>query len=341
VWQFVNRFASFYPFAAVLKSLVRGDFEAWPVCESHIKRRFPNGWESTGNTDPSNFEEACLAMMPREIYEDFVRGYTEKQWGVPARELGAELAGRFTVASDHDPRLKQSAYQGLPQDGYSRFMSNMLNGIPCICNCDYLHHRNEFTAEKRIIYTGAIDELFDYQLGKLAYRAQRRDHRYYPHLDLYQPAPQVNNPSPSNGAYVRTVEWKHVMPPEFAGRIKGTLVTFETPYSPHDSNEYEYPMPDRRNERLAACYKQMAEGLPQLQICGRLAEYRYYDMDQAIERGFSAAQELFAAENFSIVLAEIVTARQQMEALADALSDAREENSRDKQSAHSRAAIEA
>lgn len=292
IWEFVNRFASFHKYEAVVESYVDGGYQNWPITGDYIQRVTGEQWEPAFAGTPANFEEASLAMMPRLVYEKFVKGYTEKQWGVPAHALSADLAKRFDVREDNDPRLKLHKYQGIPSNGYSSFMRNMLDGIPAILNLDYLHHRDSIKARKLLVFTGPIDEFFGFDLGRLTYRGQRREHTYLPDVDYALPCGQVNNPDLNNGAHIRTLEWKHMMPPQYAQRIEGTVLTREIPFSPTSPNDYEYPFPDGVNAHLYERYRERTEKIPGLLICGRLGDYRYYDMDQAIGRAMMLAQRI-------------------------------------------------
>jgi UDP-galactopyranose mutase len=292
LWAFVNRFARFYKYEAALQSLVDGRFENWPIAGSYIRRAIGESWTPEFRGTPANFEEASLAMMPRLVYEKFVKGYSEKQWGVSARSLAADLAKRFDVRADDEPRLMRHKYQGLPENGYAGLMSAMLEGIPVLLNVDFLRHRDEFTASRKTIFTGPIDEYFGFDLGRLAYRGQRREHTYLPDVDGAQPCGQINNPDPANGPHIRTLEWKQMMQPEHAARIRGTVLTREITVSPTNPNEYEYPFPDATNAKLYREYRTRAEATPGLLVCGRLGEYRYYDMDQAIARAQLLARRL-------------------------------------------------
>jgi UDP-galactopyranose mutase len=292
VWQFVNRFATFDRYEAVVKSYVDGHYENWPIAASYIRQVVGEGWQPEYRGVPRNFEEASLAMMPRLVYEKFVKGYTEKQWGAPANSLSPNLATRFDVRHDDEPRLVRHKYQGIPSDGYSNLMANLLAGIPLVLNCDYMQARHTFSPSLMTIFTGSIDEFFAYDLGRLAYRSQQRQHAYLADVDYALPCGQVNNPNPNHGAHIRTLEWKHMMPRHLAAEVRGTVLTRETPVSPSDPNHYEYPFPDRHNTALYEAYRQRAAALPDVLICGRLGEYRYYDMDQAIGRALVLAQRI-------------------------------------------------
>lgn len=296
IWGFVNRFADFYSYEAQIKSYVDGEYENWPIAAGYIRRTVGEGWQPSFQGVPANFEEASLAMMPQLVYEKFVKGYTEKQWGVPAAELSASLAKRFDVRLDDEPRLMRHKYQGLPVEGYAALMSNMLAGIPLVLNFDYLQRREVFRPRKMLVFTGPIDEFFSYDLGRLHYRGQVREHIYCPGESFAQPCGQVNNPDPACGPHIRTLEWKHMMPAGYAAHIKGTVLTRETTISPDDPNSYEYPFPDEANARLYKRYRERADACPGLLVCGRLGEYRYYDMDQAIGRAAMLAKSLLAQE---------------------------------------------
>jgi UDP-galactopyranose mutase len=292
LWRFVNRFASFYEYKAALKSWVDDQFENWPITGSYIRRMAGEKWEPEFKGQPANFEEASLAMMPRVVYEKFVKGYNEKQWGVPAHTLSANLAKRFNVREDDEVCLMGHKHQGIPEHGYAGLMRKMFEGVPVLLNCDYLKQRDEFKSAKMVVFSGPIDEYFGCDLGRLKYRGQRRQHEYLADVEYAQPCGQVNNPDPANGPHIRTLEWKHMMQREFAGRIRGTVLTREVTVTPTDPNDFEYPFPDETNSRLYQAYRERAQAIPNLLVCGRLGEYRYYDMDQAIARAQLLAKRI-------------------------------------------------
>jgi len=285
IWAFAQRFSAFYTYVPCLKSWVDGAYENWPIAASYIHRTVGADWQPAFRGTPGNFEEAALALMPEQVYYQFVRGYNIKQWGLDPRHLSATLIRRFDVRADDDPRLMpHKRFQGLPIHGYARWMENMLQGIPLLLNTDYLAHRKEFKPRKRTIYTGPIDAFFDYRFGKLAYRGQQRSVEYLPDVDTFQVVGQVNNPAPEAGSPIRTIEWKHLLPPTVAARIGGTLLTREVPFTPDDADQFEYPFPDAANAALYARYRALADEHPEVLVAGRLGEYKYYDMDQAIGR---------------------------------------------------------
>lgn len=296
LWQFVNRFAEFYDYVAALKSWVDGQYENWPIAASYIRKHIGESWEPSFKGTPSNFEEAALSLMPEQIYEKFIKGYNIKQWGVDPRTLSATLVKRFDVREDDDPRLMpHHKYQGIPRQGYASLMENMLKGIPVILDCDYLKRKQEFQYNKMLIYTGPIDEYFNYEFGKLKYRGQKRVHEWIDNLEWHQPCGQVNNPDLNNGPHIRTLEWKHMMEASTISAIHGTLITKEITYTPESPEDFEYPFPDQENADLFKKYKEKAESISDLLICGRLGEYKYYDMDQAIARAFMLVEKKILA----------------------------------------------
>lgn len=293
VWQFCTRFAKFYRYEAVIKSKVDGEFQNWPIAHSYIERTVGVDWQPEFLGNPENFEEAALSLMPRQIYEKFVKEYNEKQWGVSARELDSGLCRRFDVRSNDDPRLKPNErYQGIPENGYAEFMRSIMRGIPVILNYDYLRHPDGIQPIKLLVFTGPIDEFFNFDIGRLKYRGQRRSHSYLPDTRFALPCGQVNFPQHLDGPHIRTLEWKHMLPREIAKRIDGTVLTTETPFAPKAPDRYEYPFPDKSNAHLYEKYRERANALPNVLICGRLGEYRYYDMDQAIERAMMLADRI-------------------------------------------------
>ena len=292
IWAFVNRFAKFYNYEPALLSWVDGTFENWPIAASYIRRVIGKDWKPEFLGTPNNFEEAALSLMPRLVYEKFVKGYSEKQWGVAPTLLAPGLIKRFDVREDDEPRLMRHKHQGIPTDGYAMLMSRMLEGIPILLNCDYLACRGEFSSQKWTVFTGPIDQYFQADNGCLKYRGQKRTHEYLPDAGFVQPCGQVNNPDMANGTHIRTLEWKHMMEPSHASRILGSVLTREVTITATDPNDFEYPFPDNDNTSLYEIYRKRAETIPKLTICGRLGEYRYYDMDQAIGRAMLLADRL-------------------------------------------------
>ena len=296
IWGFATRFADFEPFEAVVKTRVDGEIENWPIAASYIRRCVGAHWAPEFAGAPANFEQAALGLMPRLVYERFVKGYTEKQWGTAATSLAAELCRRFDVRDDDDPRLTPSkTHQGMPVEGYSRWVEQMLAGVPVLLNFDFLSQRDAIRPRVRTVFTGPIDAFYDYRFGRLKYRGQRRVTWFLPDLGQAQPCGQVNEPD-GRVPYVRTIEWKHMLPRAWRAQLRGTLLTREIPVDAERLDELEYPFPDARNRATYERYRALAEADERVLICGRLGEYRYYDMDQAIGRALRLAERLLETE---------------------------------------------
>lgn len=290
VWEFATRFDRFYEYKARVVAEADGQVYPWPLGASTLRKLVGDDWRPGFTGTPTNFEEASLAMMPRRVYDLFVKDYNEKQWGVPARTLSADLAGRFDVRADDDPHLKPNAkHQGLPVHGYTSWVRNMLHGIPVLTGFDWIRRQDEIHHRKHLFYTGPIDELFGFRFGKLDYRGQKRVDTFIPTDGFFLKEAQVNTPGHDSGPQIRHIDWKRVMDPEHRTGIRGSLVTTETPYSPTDPDQYEYPVPDKKNAILYGLYRDDAAELENVTVCGRLGEFKYLDMDQAIARAMTIA----------------------------------------------------
>jgi UDP-galactopyranose mutase len=290
VWRFMNRFARFHKYEAEVKCRIDGAVEDWPVNEAYVRRIAGEDWRPGFSGIPTNFEEAALKMIPRPVYEKAVCGYSTKQWGVPPRDLSVDLAGRLEVRGGNDRRLTPWArYQGVPRGGYTRMVERMLEATDVVCGFDYTQNREAFRPKRLTIYTGSIDEFFEYCLGTLKFRAQRREVRCLSSVSAHQEAVQVNEPSLDAGPHIRTIEWKH-LPQDGAFSSTVTVITVETPTTATSADSREYPFPDAANRGLFHRYRALACSVGDVLICGRLGDYRYYDMDHVVYRALSAAR---------------------------------------------------
>jgi UDP-galactopyranose mutase len=293
IWQFVNRFSKFYRFEAEILSSLEDELVNWPLNESYIEKLEGKDWRSKLRTEPAeNFEQACLRLMPEKIYEKFIKEYNEKQWGVPCSSLDASLCKRFDVRADSETRLKPKAkYQGLPIGGYSNLVKQMLKNIKVVLNFNFLKNRDTFRPKYKTIYTGPIDSFFNNEFGKLKYRAQKRK-KITIDQKWYQKKVQVNYPLHRSGKHIRIIEWKHLQGPDFSFIRDETSITIETPFSPSCFTDYEYPFPSLKNRLIYEKYKEKSNELQSVVFAGRLGEYRYYDMDQAIGRAMKITNEM-------------------------------------------------
>lgn len=305
IWNFVTQFAQFRPFQARIMASIDGVYEEWPINQRHLDR-YPDWRPGEAGRLPRNFEEACLRKVPPQIYRDMIEGYTRKQWGVDPDQLSASLARRIRINPSTEHTLApHHRHQALPVGGYTAWVKQMLAGIPCLCNMDFIQTRNEICARKLLIYTGSVDEFFGFDEGRLGYRGQHRTDVYYQNADLLQPCVQVNYPKGNKKTPIRTIEWKHLQPPEEKARVRGTVITREDPYTPTSPDAFEYPFPNRANEALYRRYRRRVDCIPKLMICGRLGEYRYYDMDQAIGRALIIADRLLGVNRHASLVSPI------------------------------------
>ena len=216
-------------------------------------------------------EDVVVSKVGRDLYEKFFRGYTRKQWGLDPSELDAMVTARVPVRTNRDDRYFADTYQAMPLHGYTRMFERMLGhpNIKILLNTDYREIEGLIPYE-RMIYTGPIDEFFDYRYGKLPYRSLRFQHETLA-TARHQPVAVVNYPN--EHAYTRVTEFKHLTGQEHAK----TSIVYEYPQAEGDPY---YPVPRPENAELYKRYQALAEARPEVLFVGRLATYRYYNMDQ-------------------------------------------------------------
>lgn len=235
--------------------------------------------------DPKNLEEQALSLVGTDIYNYFIKGYTEKQWGKKATELPAFIIKRIPVRFTYDNNYFNDKYQGIPIGGYNVLTNSLLSGIEVRLGIDYIKHKIELDGlASRIVYTGQIDEFFDFKFGKLEYRSLRFEHERKEMPNFQGNA--VINYTESDVCYTRIIEHKHF---EF-GQQEHTIITREYPIDHIKGTEPYYPVNDDENNKLYSKYKNMAMGLDNVIFGGRLAEYKYYDMHQVIASALKATK---------------------------------------------------
>lgn len=235
---------------------------------------------------PRTSEEVVLSRVGRDLYEKFFKGYTCKQWGIDPSQLDAAVAARIPARTNRDDRYFTDTFQAMPQSGYTRMFENMLDhpNIHILLNCDYRDVR-EFVPYKEIIYTGPVDEFFDYRFGKLPYRSlefrwETRDEKQH------QPVAVVNYPN-EKVPYTRVTEFKHLTGQEHSK----TSLVYEFPRAEGDPY---YPVPRPENALIYKQYQQLAEQTPGVYFVGRLATYKYYNMDQVTAQALSTYRKIKA-----------------------------------------------
>lgn len=293
IWHYVNRFVSFNRFINMPLANYQGKLynlpfnmntfqQLWGVSQPHEAEEIIKGQiAAAGIVDPANLEEQAISMVGTDLYVKLIKGYTEKQWGRKARDLPSFIIRRLPVRFWYDNNYYNDRYQGIPEGGYNLLIEGLLKGIDVRLNVDFFDHRQELEEmADRIVFTGMIDQLFDYRYGRLNYRSLRFEHEI---LDMpnYQ-GNAIINYTDSDIPFTRTVEHKHF---EF-GQQRQTVITREYPSEWSQGMEPYYPINDTLNNQLYLKYKSLADEEQNLILGGRLAEYQYYDMDKVIEKAY-------------------------------------------------------
>ena len=256
------------------------------VTPDEAKAKIAEQRAETGITEPKNLEEQAISLVGTDIYERLVKGYTEKQWGRKCTELPSFIIRRLPVRFTFDNNYFNALYQGIPIGGYTALVDKMLSGIEVRLNVDYLENRAELDAlADKVVYTGAIDSFFDFCYGSLGYRSVRFENELLD-TDNYQGNAVVNY-TDAETPYTRIIEHKHF---EFGTQPK-TVISKEYSQEWQPGIEPYYPINDEKNGALYAQYKALAEKESHIIFGGRLAEYRYYDMDAVIASALSVAEK--------------------------------------------------
>jgi UDP-galactopyranose mutase len=228
-------------------------------------------------------EDVIVNRVGRALYEKFFRNYTRKQWNLDPSELDASVTARVPIRNNRDDRYFTDTFQAMPLHGYTRMFERMLDhpNIKIMTNTDY-REIHEFIPYAEMIYTGPIDEFFDYRFGKLPYRSLKFQHETHD-VSVFQPAPVVNYPN--EHAYTRVTEFKYL-----TGQVHAkTSVVYEYPCAEGDPY---YPVPRPENAELYQRYKALADATPRVHFAGRLATYRYYNMDQVVAQALTLYAKL-------------------------------------------------
>lgn len=244
-----------------------------------------------GDREPRNLEEQALMLVGRDIYEKLIKGYTEKQWGRDCSQLPASIIRRLPLRFVYDNNYFNDLYQGIPVGGYNRLIERLLEGTDTRVNCDFFADRAELTAlADKIVYTGPIDQFYDYRFGRLEYRTVRFETEV---LDTpnYQ-GNAVINFTDRETPYTRIIEHKHFETfGEAVYENPRTIISREYPLEWQKGLEPYYPINDERNTALYARYKALAETEKDILFGGRLAEYKYYDMAPTLTQAIRLAKE--------------------------------------------------
>ena len=303
VWQYVNRLVEFnrYTNSPVanyggrlynLPFNMNTFYQLWGVktpAEAKAKIEEQRS-QYAALAEPANLEEQALKLCGRDIYEKLIKGYTEKQWGRAATELPAFIIKRIPLRFTFDNNYFNDPYQGIPIGGYNRLIEALLEGVEVRTGINFLQHRAELQPlARRILYTGCIDEYFDYRCGHLEYRSLRFEHKRLDDTDNFQGNAVVNYCERAV-PYTRVIEHKHF---EY-GTQPFTVITCEYPDSFAPGKEPYYPVNDERNSRIFRQYQELASREPDVLFGGRLGQYTYADMDDTVEAALKLWREEMA-----------------------------------------------
>ena len=300
VWDFVNSFTEFNRYTNSPVANYKGElynlpfnmntfYQMWHVrtpeeAQAKITEQKVEALQTLEGREPVNLEEQALVLVGKDIYEKLIRGYTEKQWGRSCKELPAFIIRRLPVRLVFDNNYFNDTYQGIPIGGYNKLIDGLLEGIETRINADFFENRTYWESlADRIVFTGQIDEFYDYRFGKLEYRTVRFEEET---LDMpnYQGNAVVNY-TEREVPYTRIIEHKHFeMFGDAVYQCPKTIISKEYSTEWKDGMEPYYPVNDEKNNALYQKYKELADKEEKVIFGGRLAEYRYYDMHQVINK---------------------------------------------------------
>ncbi|HYH44657.1 MAG TPA: UDP-galactopyranose mutase [Thermoanaerobaculia bacterium] len=295
VFEYLSEFTEWRPYEHRVRASVDGQLVPIPINLDTINQLYGlklNSMEvetffasmAEARDSIRTSEDVVVSRVGRELYEKFFRGYTRKQWGLDPSQLDAMVTSRVPVRNNRDDRYFTDTYQAMPQRGYTRMFENMLDhpNIKILLNCDY-HEVKDEVAYDKLIFTGPVDEYFGYRYGKLPYRSLRFDFRTV-NQEWVQPVAVVNYPN--EHLYTRVTEFKRLTGQEHP--TKSTLV-YEFPQGEGDPY---YPVPRPENAELYKKYQALAEATPDVLFVGRLATYKYYNMDQVVGQALATYARL-------------------------------------------------
>ena len=289
VWEYINSFSDFNRYTNSPIANYKGKlynlpfnmntfYQIWGVTTPQEAQCKIEQQRTQSDIEPVNLEEQAISLVGRDIYEILIKGYTEKHWGKNATELPPSIIQRIPVRFVFDNNYFNDVYQGIPKQGYTSIIKKMLLGSDVILNTDYFERKDYFDSiAHTVIYTGEVDRYFNYCYGKLEYRSLLFETIFLKGIANYQGNAVVNY-TDCETPYTRIIEHKHF---EF-GNQSDTMITKEFPFAFSKDSEPYYPINDERNNYLYSRYARLVRQEKNVYFGGRLAEYKYYNMDQVI-----------------------------------------------------------
>jgi UDP-galactopyranose mutase len=297
VSDYLSRFTTWRPYEHRVLAQVDGELYPVPINQTTVNRLYGLSLDEEGVAqhyarvrevrEPiRTSEDSVLSSVGRDLCDKFFRGYTRKQWGLDLSELSASVAARIPVRTNTDDRYFSDSFQKMPTDGYTSMFARMLDhrNIRVEVGVDFKEFRKR-ASWKLLVYTGPLDEYFDCCFGKLPYRSLRFDHEHIPDTERFQSVGTVNYPN--DHKFTRITEFKHLT----GQRHSSTSIVREYP---EDEGDPYYPVPRPENQELYQRYNALAELERDVLFVGRLAEYRYYNMDQVVARALMVFEKIIS-----------------------------------------------
>lgn len=303
IWDYVNSFVEFNRYTNSPVANYNGElynlpfnmntfYQLWKVkTPEEAKAKLEEQIGDAFVENPQNLEEQAMSLVGKDIYFKLIKSYTEKQWGRKATELPAFIIKRLPVRFTFDNNYFNDTYQGIPNGGYTKIVEKMLEGIEVRTSVDYFKDREMLNnLASTVVYTGMIDEFYDYRFGTLEYRSLHFEHETLD-KENYQGNAVVNY-TDGETPFTRIIEHKHF---EFGTQEK-TVITREYPSEWKKGDEPYYPVNDSRNEEMFKQYKELSRSEENVIFGGRLADYKYYDMHHVVGIALKKVAEVFKEE---------------------------------------------
>jgi UDP-galactopyranose mutase len=304
VFEYLSRFTDWRPYQHRVRASVDGQIVPIPINLDTINTLYGLNLTSfeveeffRKHAEPCDqiktSEDVVVSKVGRELYEKFFRNYTRKQWGLDPSELDASVTSRVPTRTNRDDRYFTDTYQAMPLHGYTRMFEKMLDhpNIKVLLNCDYREIQREIPF-REMIYTGPVDSYFDYRFGELPYRSLEFKHETHD-VPVYQAAPVVNYPN--EHLYTRITEFKYLTGQEHAK----TSIVYEFPRAEGDAY---YPVPRKENAEIYLKYKALADRTTGVHFVGRLATYKYYNMDQIVAQALTQYAKMISVRRHEAMM---------------------------------------